>query len=374
MSEIVPAPHVTLHSGQRVFALIGVSTTALSLIPSKGLRPSHFSASPNDVVAWSTLSKAALQRALIELQWEQVTAERDRRRKAKSAEAIEKTISSTQAAVTVLAAPLVSLALSRKRPRRIESIDSPLLIVDCDYDNLMTKGEGASLGSQLIHCYAAVRRRRAFVRLLLAGVCDARLTQLARVSGAGTWKIHVTRDPLERLLTAKATDDDASVPTITSPPLPHPSLSSLPSTGIGADACPLLYTTHTTYLTADAPTIIWRFEPGEAYVIGGVVDKNRHPGIAAARAATLGFRTARFPLIECGALETSVVAAAGAHRRRVLTTNKAVELCAAVIEGYLGEGEGEGVIDEKMVWRKAITLVLGGESVEGGGEGGAATV
>ena len=365
MSEIVPTPpHVTLPSGQRVFELIGITSVALSLIPSKGLRPSHFSASPHNVAAWSTLSKAALQRALIELQWEQVTAERDRRRKAKleSAEAIEKTIASTTTAALAQAAPFVSLALlSRKRPRRIESLDSPILIVDCDYDNLMTKGEGASLGSQLIHCYAAVRRRRAFVRLVLAGVCEARLTQLARVSGAATWKIHVSRERLERLLSTVETPPPST--TVTSSPLPLPSLS-LPSTGIGADACPLLYTTHTTYLTADAPTILWRFEPGEAYVIGGVVDKNRHPGIAASRAATLGFRTARFPLVECGALETSVAAAAGAHRRRVLTTNKAVELCAAVMEGYLGEG------DEKMVWRKAITLVLGAESREGAGEGG----
>jgi hypothetical protein len=33
-----------------------------------------------------------------------------------------------------------------------------LVVVDCDFDAVMSRGEGASLGAQLVRAYAAVRR------------------------------------------------------------------------------------------------------------------------------------------------------------------------------------------------------------------------
>lgn len=376
MDPSVTVTFVTLPSGQRVHALVGCSVAALSLIPSKGLRPAHFSASPIDVVGWETLAKSALQRSMIELQWVQVTAERDLRRaaavEASAAAAVTAASSSVSAlpsalsSVVVVSSTVVDVTprtISRKRPRSERSPDAPTLIVDCAYNHLMSPGEGASLGTQLMHSYAAVRRRAAKVRLALSGVADARLAQLSRVSGAAQWRVHVTRDPLELLFIMARSGAGGQVgiesETVTVTSSESPLAPQAPYSGIGADERPVLQKNLTTYLTADAETVLWRFELGEAYVIGGVVDRNRHPGVAAARAAALGLRTARFPLHECGAPETSAAAAAGTLRRRVLTTNKAVDLCAAVIEGHLLAVVAGGEGDDAKVWREAVSLVLG---------------
>lgn len=52
------------------------------------------------------------------------------------------------------------------------------------------------------------------------------------------------------------------------------------------------------YLTADSEDTMWSFEPDTVYIIGGLVDKNRHKNITKDKAAELGLRTARLPLGE----------------------------------------------------------------------------
>jgi len=43
-------------------------------------------------------------------------------------------------------------------------------------------------------------------------------------------------------------------------------------------------------------------EDGMAYVVGGLVDRNRHPGASLARARELGIRTVRLPIDEYAAV------------------------------------------------------------------------
>jgi tRNA (guanine9-N1)-methyltransferase len=307
----------------------------------KGLRPHHFPASPFDVPAWEKMSKSELQRSMTEQQWDKLNAERERRRR------------------VVAAARPPPAAAASKRPRLSAfepRADAPVLIVDCgSYDALMSRGEGASLGNQLMLCYSAVRLRARCVQLILSGLSDDRLEQLQRVSGAESWRAHVTRAPLEALL-----DDDAAAG---APPPPW--------TGVGSpDRPPRISAARTTYLTADASAVITRFEPGRAYVIGGLVDRNRHPRVAAERAAALGLDTARFPLLECGAAATASSAAAASRRRRVLTTNKSVELCAAVAEALARRESGprsvnadEDITTEEeneilRVWRATLDAIF----------------
>jgi len=56
------------------------------------------------------------------------------------------------------------------------------------------------------------------------------------------------------------------------------------------------------YLSPDSTEILTSMEPGWAYVVGGLVDRNRHPGASLARATALGVRTARLPIDEHAAV------------------------------------------------------------------------
>lgn len=50
------------------------------------------------------------------------------------------------------------------------------------------------------------------------------------------------------------------------------------------------------YLSADADTVLDTLEEDKVYVIGGIVDRNRHKGLCASKAKSLGIKTAKFPL------------------------------------------------------------------------------
>jgi tRNA (guanine9-N1)-methyltransferase len=50
------------------------------------------------------------------------------------------------------------------------------------------------------------------------------------------------------------------------------------------------------YLSADAEEEIHELSSDKVYVIGGIVDRNRHKGLCAARAKEMGVKTARFAM------------------------------------------------------------------------------
>ena len=52
------------------------------------------------------------------------------------------------------------------------------------------------------------------------------------------------------------------------------------------------------YLTAEADEVINEVEPGVMYVIGGMVDRNRLPGICHERAKKMNLKTRRIPIRE----------------------------------------------------------------------------
>eukprot|EP00760_Papus_ankaliazontas_P001912 PhM_4_TR10731/c0_g2_i1/m.67339/K15445/TRMT10A, TRM10, RG9MTD2; tRNA (guanine9-N1)-methyltransferase len=80
------------------------------------------------------------------------------------------------------------------------------------------------------------------------------------------------------------------------------------------------------YLTADTETVLWDLVPSDVYVIGGFVDRNRHKGLTAKKAADLGLRTARLPLQE--SFDFS-----GTNVCKILTINHVVEVLAKVASG-----------------------------------------
>jgi tRNA (guanine9-N1)-methyltransferase len=76
------------------------------------------------------------------------------------------------------------------------------------------------------------------------------------------------------------------------------------------------------YLTADSPHELQELSPGDIYVIGGLVDRNRHKGITLRKADGEGIRHARLPLAQHCKLAGSAV----------LTVNQVVDILLAWLE------------------------------------------
>ena len=76
------------------------------------------------------------------------------------------------------------------------------------------------------------------------------------------------------------------------------------------------------FLTADSPNELQELSPGDIYVIGGMVDRNRHKGITLRKAEGEGIRHARLPLQQHCKLAGSAV----------LTVNQVVDILLAWLE------------------------------------------
>ena len=70
------------------------------------------------------------------------------------------------------------------------------------------------------------------------------------------------------------------------------------------------------YLTSDSPHTLDRLRPYSTYVVGGLVDKNRHKGICYKTACNRGIKTAKLPIGEFMEMQS----------RFVLATNHVVEI------------------------------------------------
>ena len=97
----------------------------------------------------------------------------------------------------------------------------------------------------------------------------------------------------------------------------------------------------TIYLTSDSPDTLTTLFPYSTYIIGGLVDKNRHKGICYKTARDRGVKTAKLPIGEY--LEMS--------SRKVLATNHVVEILIRWMEEVAKSGE-EGA------WGRAFLRVI----------------
>ncbi|EXJ60077.1 hypothetical protein A1O7_04227 [Cladophialophora yegresii CBS 114405] len=83
------------------------------------------------------------------------------------------------------------------------------------------------------------------------------------------------------------------------------------------------------YLTSDSPHTLSTLSPYSIYIVGGLVDKNRHKGICYKTACDMGIKTAKLPIGEF--LEMS--------SRKVLATNHVVEILLRWFEEAAAGGE-----------------------------------
>ena len=92
------------------------------------------------------------------------------------------------------------------------------------------------------------------------------------------------------------------------------------------------------YLTADSDVEIGRLCPEDIYVIGGIVDRNRHKGICHTRATEEGIRTARLPIAKH---------LLGTGRSMVMCTNHVVDMLLQFLETDDWETAVQRVLPER---------------------------
>ncbi|TVY33113.1 tRNA (guanine(9)-N1)-methyltransferase [Lachnellula subtilissima] len=118
-----------------------------------------------------------------------------------------------------------------------------------------------------------------------------------------------------------------SIPPTEQPSLPPPSeeTSSTPETPETPVTKP---NPQIVYLTSDSPDTLTTLSPNTSYIIGGIVDKNRHKGLCYKRACELGIPTAKLPIGEYMTMQS----------RSVLAINHVVEIMLKWLEtGDWGE-------------------------------------
>lgn len=143
---------------------------------------------------------------------------------------------------------------------RARAAKGATVVVDLEWEEMMQPKELKSLIQQLLYCYGANRRAQQPVQLCFSGVEEGSKTHegLSKQSGYESWEVkklttkYIEAFPKEKLI----------------------------------------------YLTADAEEKLESFEPEMVYVIGGIVDRNRHKGCTIAKAREQGIRSAHLPLAD----------------------------------------------------------------------------
>ncbi|KAL3430469.1 hypothetical protein BDV09DRAFT_178464 [Aspergillus tetrazonus] len=193
------------------------------------------------------------------------------------------------------------------RTRHRKSTRLPLtLIIDCGFDDLMQDKERVSLGQQLTRSYSE-NNKSAFNGHLIISSFNKKLKERFETVLHKThegWKgVRFTGE--DWLQAAKEASEVMQGPN--GGKLVGPFEDK-------ADAKP--EDGEVVYLTSDSSETLTELKPYSTYIIGGLVDKNRHKGICHKRATELGIRTAKLPIGQYIQMNS----------RPVLATNHVVEI------------------------------------------------
>ncbi|KAL6240148.1 hypothetical protein BDW75DRAFT_197100 [Aspergillus navahoensis] len=193
------------------------------------------------------------------------------------------------------------------RTRYRKSTRLPLtLIIDCGFDDLMQEKERVSLGQQITRSYSENLKSPFNGHMVISSFnkkLKERFETVLHKTHEGWKGVHFTGE--DWLHAAKEASE----------------LMQGPNGGklVGpfedkADAKP--EEGEIVYLTSDSSETLAELKPYSTYIIGGLVDKNRHKGICHKRATEMGIRTAKLPIGEYIQMNS----------RPVLATNHVVEI------------------------------------------------
>ncbi|KIR43333.1 tRNA (guanine(9)-N1)-methyltransferase [Cryptococcus deuterogattii 99/473] len=264
------------------------------------------------------MSKKAMKRAAKQARLEEIkplkrAAERERRRQRTAQLAEGYAAGTLSEADKELVERRRRVERERKEAqRRVESGDQANdwlggVVIDLGFDDLMTDQEIASMAQQLGYLYSSNRTAEKPVRTVIhttfSPAASPRLWQRMENFNWHKWSrchwweqgletLKSQLDPSTSILCAQPVvndkaQDEAGVDT-------KSLLSRLTGPQVPVD---LQAGKHKlVYLSADAEDELLSLSEDEIYIIGGIVDRNRHKSLCQGKAEQLGIRTARLPI------------------------------------------------------------------------------
>ncbi|KAI9758555.1 MAG: hypothetical protein M4579_003047 [Chaenotheca gracillima] len=310
------------------------------------------------------MSKNALKKLKRQQKWDEEVDLRRARRKEKVKEKRErkrellsdpKKTSQDPSSSTLLSEGKTSTQAETRKRSHARPRQLPVsLIIDCSFDDFMTEKEIKSLAAQVTRSYSENSRTHYRAHLMISSYGGALKERFEGVlaSHHQGWKgvRFLEEDYAEAASQARkfmrengggeilgALKDEAK------PVTEH------------AEEQPM---NDVVYLTSDSPDTLTEISPYTTYVIGGIVDRNRHKGICYKRAMDRGFKTAKLPIGDFMKMSS----------RFVLATNHVVEIMLRWLElGDWGEAFLRVVPKRKggVLKESAHESETGGDTEEG---------
>lgn len=199
----------------------------------------------------------------------------------------------------------------KEKQKTTHPIQLPItIILDCGFDELMTEKEIKSLGAQITRCYSDNHKAPFKAHLAISsfgGQLKERFDNI--LSGHySSWKgvKFLENDFYEAAQQAKEWMKRPHGGKLLGALAPHqenpdrPQSSNLQDQDQDqdqkAEAEAEAEAGELVYLTSDSPNTLTKLKPYSTYIIGGLVDRNRHKGICYKRAMDRGVKTAKLPI------------------------------------------------------------------------------
>ena len=276
-----------------------------------------------------TLSKSQLKKLRKAQEWEanresRKAKRRDKHkekqaRKAEARAALQAKIANGETDVTATA----PIKEENRRPPR--PIQTPVtLILDCDFDQFMTEKELISLGAQVTRCYSENRSASYRSHMVISswgGKLKARFEGVLANHHVGWKGVRFIGDDFvaaaQQMDGVMRSTSGGKLVGALSPPEREGTEGPEPGSKDSEPSKASLV-----YLTSDSPHTLERLSPNTSYIIGGIVDKNRHKGLCYKRACERGIPTAKLPIGEYMTMQS----------RAVLTINHVMEIMLKWLE------------------------------------------
>ncbi|KAL8975594.1 MAG: hypothetical protein Q9197_000144 [Variospora fuerteventurae] len=284
-----------------------------------------------------TLSKNKLKKLRRDQAWEEGREKRREIRKIKNKERKERKRAAAHKDVpsespqAKMKAEDAAESQAAKKPKHSKNIQLPIsFVIDCGFDDLMSDGERKSLASQITRSYSD-NHRAPFRSCLFVSSFGGYLKERYDTVLSGnhrSWKgIRFLEGDFEEA--ARQADE-----LMKGGDLGEKLAGAFEQRESTQPAGTYAESGEIVYLTSDSPDTLTELKPYSTYIIGGIVDKNRHKGICYKRAMGRGMKTAKLPIGDYMKMAS----------RFVLATNHVVEIMLRWLE--LGD------------WAKAFLQVI----------------
>ncbi|KAI4105562.1 MAG: hypothetical protein LQ339_003405 [Xanthoria mediterranea] len=270
------------------------------------------------------MSKNKLKKILRDQKWEEGRERRKELRKVKAKEkkerkrAAQNTHAPSDFTSEKRKASAEPEAPAAKKSKTSKPVQLPVsFVIDCNFDDLMRDHERTSLASQITRSYSE-NHKAPFKSYLFVSSFGGLLKQRFDTVLAGhhhNWK---GVKFLEGDFKAAASEAADMMKTDRRGRL----AGAFQKPEDDEDAEAKSISGETVYLTSDSPETLTELRPYSTYIIGGIVDKNRHKGICYKRAMDQGVRTAKLPIGDYMQMTS----------RFVLATNHVVEIMLRWLE------------------------------------------